>query len=108
MTIEQTNKVDVISINPDTEAVVMTISDHLDWSDKASHLLLLQEKINSYLAFVESGEIFVSYPKAKGRPIVIDVVFQHDIDAEGLDFLNLATEVVRGAGFQLTNRKLAV
>ncbi|WP_407059149.1 DUF6572 domain-containing protein [Ralstonia syzygii subsp. celebesensis] len=31
------------------------------------HLLLLQEKINCYLRFIESGEIYNSFPSAEGR-----------------------------------------
>lgn len=65
MTIEQANTVDLISVDRTTK-VVKTISDHLDWTDQATHLLLLQDKINCYLAFIESGELRVSYAKAKG------------------------------------------
>ena len=106
MTIEQTEKVDLISVDPRTDEVVMTISDHLDWNEKDTHLLLLQEKINSYLAFIESGEIFDSYPKAKGRSVVIDIVFQHEVDPEGRNFIEMATEIVANAGFRLTARTL--
>ena len=106
MTIEQTEKVDLISVDPRTDEVVMTISDHLDWTEKGTHLLLLQEKINSYLAFIESGEIFDAYPKAKGRSVVIDIVFQHEVDPEGRNFIEMATEIVANAGFRLTARTL--
>jgi len=106
MTVEQTNKVDLISVDPKTQDVVMTISDHLDWADKETHLLLLQEKINSYLAFIESGEILASYPIAKGRPVVIDVVFMHEIDPVAGDFLATAIEIVKAAGFRMTTRTL--
>ena len=58
-----------------TGDVILTISDHLDWSDSSSHQLLLQVKMNRYLAFIESGEIEQSYPSAKGRAVVIEVVF---------------------------------
>ena len=65
MSIEQTDLIDIISIDRLTGETILTISDHLDWSDSEAHLLLLQNKLNRYLAFVESGEIFRSYPKAK-------------------------------------------
>ena len=63
MTVEQTKILDIISIDPKANEVVMTISDYLDWEDKRAHLLLLQEKINSYLAFIENGEILNYYGK---------------------------------------------
>ena len=104
MTVEQTNKVDIISVDPKTDEVIMTITDHLDWADKGTHLFFLQEKINSYLAFIEGGEILDSYPNAKGRSVVIDIVFKHEIDPEAADFLAIATEIVGAAGFRMTTR----
>lgn len=106
MTVTQTNKVDLISVDPRTDEVVLTISDHLDWTDKSAHLLALQEKINSYLAYIESGEIFATYPNARGRSVVIDVVFKHEAEGEADDFLSMATEIVAAAGFKLTCRTL--
>lgn len=84
----------------------MTISDHLDWQDSKAHLLLLQEKINSYLSYIESGEIFSSYPNAKGRSVVIDVVFKHKADQAAGEFLSIAAEIVAAAGFRMTTRTL--
>ena len=52
------------------------------WDD-SEHLLLLQEKLNSYLAFIESGEIYESYPRAMGRQLVIDLVLKHSPSVEG-------------------------
>ncbi len=77
MSIEQTDLVDIISIDRMTGEVILTISDHLDWSDCGAHLLLLQSKLNRYLAFVESGEILQSYPKAKA---IIYLPYQVVID----------------------------
>jgi hypothetical protein len=52
VSIEQTDLVDIISIDRVTEEVTLTISDHLDWSDCAAHLMLLQSKLNRYLTLV--------------------------------------------------------
>jgi hypothetical protein len=38
---------------------------------KNEHLLILQDKLNSYLRFIETGEIFESYPAAKNSSLVI-------------------------------------
>ena len=83
MSIEQAEVVDIISTERLTGNVVLTISDHLDWSDSTAHQLLLQSKLNRYLAFVESGEILESYPKARDKPIVFSVVFKFPPDAGG-------------------------
>ena len=99
MSIEQTNLIDIISTNERVGEVVLTVSDHLDWSETLVHLILLQEKLNRYLAFVESGEILEKYPNAKDRTVVFRVVFKFAPDAVALDFLVRAADVIRSAGF---------
>jgi hypothetical protein len=75
MSIKQSDIIDIIGTERMTGEVVLTIGDHLDWSDSVAHQLLLQTKLNRYLAFVESGEILRSYPNAEGRRITFNVVF---------------------------------
>jgi hypothetical protein len=57
VSVEENAVIDIISISRETEQAVLTISDHLDWSDTIAHQILLKKKFNAYLAFVESGEI---------------------------------------------------
>lgn len=99
MSIEQLNVVDIVSIDGQTGHVILTISDHLDWSDTIAHQTALQAKFNKYLAFIESGEILMRYPDAKGRPVVIKVVFKYKPDKEGCGFLSRAKAVIESAGF---------
>ena len=100
MSLENTQVIDCIGFEAATGRVVLTIADHLPWNDH-EHLLLIQEKLNSYLAFIESGEIFESYPEAMGRQLVIDLVLQHWPSVEGLRHLELAKEQVENAGTEL-------
>jgi hypothetical protein len=60
MSVEQKDVIDAIGVNKESGEVVLTISDHLDWEDTSAHLLVLQDKINTYIAFIESGEILQS------------------------------------------------
>ena len=76
------------------------MSDHLDWVESVLHQLTLQEKLNRYLAFVESGEILSSYPYAKERPVIFRVVTQHEPDPSGVEFLGRAGKVIENAGFR--------
>jgi hypothetical protein len=101
VTVEQTNVIDIVSLNKPAEAVVLTISDHLDWTNTIEHQTILQSKFNAYLAFVESGEILERYPMAKGRRIVFKVVFKFDPDLEGRKFMIRAREVIQSVGFDL-------
>jgi hypothetical protein len=90
MAIDQTNVVDSIGIEPNKNEAQLIISDHLEWDkgEKADreHMYLLQEKINSYLRFIESGEIYTSYPKSRGKKLVIRVVGKYDMNSGGKSF----------------------
>jgi hypothetical protein len=97
MTVEDTNLIDIISTRPSGE-ICLTISDHLEWYQE--HLLTLQKKINAYIRFIESGEIFSSYPDAKDRRFVIKVALLHKPNDLGSRFLDKAKEVITGAGFE--------
>lgn len=107
MSIEQPDVVDIISTDRLTGDVVLTISDHLDWSDSTAHQMLLQSKLNRYLAFVESGEILESYPDAKDRPVVFRVVFQSPPDDSGRAFLARVRPIIESAGFTLRDEVFA-
>lgn len=99
MSVEQFDVVDIISTDKQTGHVILTISNHLDWADTIAHQTALQAKFNKYLAFIESGEILAQYPDAKGRPVVIKVVFKYRPDQEGCEFLARAKAVIESAGF---------
>jgi len=71
------------------------------------HQLTLQEKLNRYLAFIESGEILESYPDAKGRPVMIEVVTRNDPDQDGIQFLEKAKIVIEQAGFGFRHTRFA-
>jgi len=98
MSVEETDAVDVISVDKQTGEVILTVSDHLEWSDNLKHQIVLQAKLNAYLRFVESGEILERYPKAKDRRVVFRVVFKFAPDQEAKQFLARARQVVELAG----------
>src|SRR6266545_480765 len=79
MAIDNVDVVDFVSVNRATDMVALTISDHLDWSDEAAHFAALESKINAYLSFIESGELFSAYPDAEGRKIAIRVVGKYPL-----------------------------
>lgn len=101
MTIEQINEVDAIGIDNDSGRAVLTLVDHLDWSKLNDHLLLLQEKLNTYIRFIESGEITVSYPSAVGRPVLIDIVGKEAVPPEGLLFLDKVKKAIGVIGISI-------
>ena len=107
MPVDKPEVVDIIGLPPNAELVALTISDHLRWEDSRGHLTALQEKLNRYLAFIESGELLEKYPDATGKPVQIDIVFKYRPSGEGESFLTEAKSIVVKAGFDLTWRTLA-
>jgi hypothetical protein len=101
MPIDKTNVIDAIGVNDATGDVTLTIIDHLNWAeDEKRHLALLQEKLNTYLSFIESGELLKSYPNANGRRVLIDVVYKFPLSSQASEFYSQASRIVEGAGIK--------
>ena len=87
MTIEQTDKIDALGIDKVTGEVVLTISDHLEWDDEKSHLAVLENKLNAYLGFLESGQLIEHMPEAKGRKTKIAIYQKFDPPPSAVEVL---------------------
>lgn len=108
MSVANPSVVDAIGVDPSSGEVVLTIFDPLDWVDGESHLTVLQDKLNAYLAFIESGEILEAYPNAVGREVVIELVINHSLSSSGVDFFSHARDVIQNAGFDLRLKRGAL
>ncbi len=106
MSIEDTRVVDFVTIDPLSDEIVLSVSDHLPWNDEAEHLLLLEEKLNSYIAFFESGELAERYPESQNRRIRIEVVGQYELTPAAEQYFRQANEVLAAAGAPLRFRQL--
>src|SRR5687767_13676585 len=105
MSVDQKDTVDLISTSPDGN-VMLTVCDHLPWDKENEHLLTLQGKLNSYLMFIESGEIFESYPTAKSKSLIIEIVMKYKPNEVALVFLTRSKETIENTGVQLRWRQL--
>jgi len=102
MSILDANVVDIVGVDPDKGIARLIISDHLEWTDPVEeHLLLLQEKINGYLRFLEGGELEQHYPNSKGCKREIQIAMKYEPSPEALRFVGKARKIVQGAGFDL-------
>ena len=114
MTVAQTRTVDWMGIEKGTEHVSLTVVDDLDWIDEQKHLLLLQEKLNSYLAFIESGEVFERLAEKVGRrvagstPVKVTIVAKFELTPRAHEFMEYATVAFGNAGFSLGHRVVEV
>lgn len=65
MSVDQSETVDLLSFEKESGDVVLTVSDHLDWQKSVAHQQILQAKLNTYLAFVEGGQLLAESQKPK-------------------------------------------
>jgi hypothetical protein len=102
MSIDETSKIDFWWRDKEKGLAVLAISDHLDWDqDEGEHLLLLQEKLNTYLHFIESGEMVKMKPDMAGLPVVIQILAKYPLSEQATTFYRLAEKTISGAGFSL-------
>jgi len=101
MSIEESDIVDAMGTDAESGLIHLTISDHLPWNEH--HLLKLQAKLNTYLSFVESGEVYASYPAAFGKAMVIDTFLKYRPTPEAAEFLAAAGQTLRQAGVSFTH-----
>jgi len=93
MTIENSSTIDAIGTDKVTGVVHLSIFNHLRWEREA--LYLLQQKINSYLGFIESGELVEAYPSAGGQQVAIEVFCKFRPTDEAVTFFEKAEAVAR-------------
>lgn len=105
MSIDQTNVIDFIGVDKRSGKTIITISDHLMWGGEQNwhkeHLVFLEKKINTYLQFIESGQLLEDYPNAKGKKIVIEIRGKYPLDDNAQVFYEKAKKVISEAGFEL-------
>ena len=102
MSIDQTDIIDLATIDKASGELWLTISDHLRWDqDESAHLTLLQEKLNAYLRFIESGEVFGKIPDATGRAVTINIVGKFPLSQKADLFFQRARAGIEAAGIRL-------
>jgi hypothetical protein len=95
MAVEEPNVVDAVGLDVASGEAVLSILDSLAWEDERQHLLMLQDKVNCYLGFIESGELDINYPDAIQRSRRIDVIFRHTPPESALALLGKAGDVAK-------------
>lgn len=107
MSVEDLKTIDYIGIPLESpHEVNLGIYDHLDWdASYDEHLYLLQEKINTYLVYIESGEIYQSFPPARQTTKkVIEVFFVYEPSSQADSFLNQVFDSLKELGIELKTR----
>lgn len=104
MSLDKPNIVDAIGDEKIGGAVTLSIIDAWDWSDEAKHLFALQAKINAYLEFVQSGQLFEVRPSARGKKLKIDIITKFPLSENAAKFINVASQVARQIEIEISHK----
>ena len=103
MALNKKDEIDMRAVYNTTADLIMV--DYLEWTgqekDDNEHMWLMQEKINSYIEAVESGEIFDIKPEVKNKEIKIKIVSRHCINEKGKNFLLQVSDVLNSINIEL-------
>ncbi len=95
-------EIDIVAFDEKINRVFLIAVDDLNWSDVDAHLGFLQEKILSYVNYIENGEFAKKYSSKIGMDIEIKVVFEHDPPEEGERFMKQAMLILEETSFKLS------
>ena len=76
LNIENTDTIDGLAYEQETSILILLLADGLDWSDMNRHLLLLQEKLNTYIWYIDSRQYEEKYTDVKKIEIRVSFLFQ--------------------------------
>ena len=103
MSIYEQQQIDLITVND--KNVELVITDYREWENEEDavneHMFLLQEKINTYIACYESGELFDIKPTAKGKKIIIRIISKYCLNNNGIWFLSKVKTVLKAVNIEL-------
>ena len=76
LNIENTDTIDGMAYEQDTSSLILLLADGMDWSDMNRHLLLLQDKLNTYIWYIDSGQYEEKYPNVKSIEMRVSFLFE--------------------------------
>ena len=101
MSILEKEVIDAVGVSEDGKVLSLMLADHLDWSNEYEHLMLLQDKINTYIAYLENRQFEESYPNHDCSYAVISIYFVHDIPKNCEKFLQAVQDQIGSLGIKI-------
>ena len=101
MSVVDTNRIDGIGISKDGQKLILLITDHLDWSHEYEHLIQLQEKLNSNIAFLESQQYEEIYPNKRFSWFCIEIHFMYELTSNCMKFIDIIKKQLIGQNISI-------
>jgi hypothetical protein len=69
--VDEPSKIDIVSVTADGSAVQLSMVQQHPWSEETDEKVL--RKINTYIAFVQGGQLYETYPQTKGKKVIFAI-----------------------------------
>lgn len=101
MSVLDVEKVDGIGIDANGKELALLVTDHLDWSNEYEHLIQLQNKINSYINFIESEQYADVYSNYQFTSFRIEIHFKSEPIQNCIKFINTVNKQLQEANITI-------
>ena len=101
MSVVDNKTVDGVALTDDKNGIILLITDPVDWRAEYQHFVMLQEKINVYISFLEERQYEDIY---KGEIItygIIEIHFLYSLTANAEKFLQSVQNQVAELGVKI-------
>ena len=90
MAVTDQNVIDGIAFDEENKTLILEIYDHLNFEGKFEfeHLVILQDKLNTYLWYINSKQYEESYPNKNFEKFVINIHFKFKITENCKKYIN--------------------
>jgi hypothetical protein len=89
--------IDLVGSSAAGECVLIMIDDR-EWDGSKNRLVEVQDKLNTYLAYVTSGRLYTDFPQMKGKPVKFQLDCRTPPDASVQNLLRRAREMLQPYG----------
>lgn len=103
--IEDPDKIDVIAEDVDGSALLSIVQAGA-WATDGSERNRLKRKLATYLRYALEGEMVATYPSLRGRPVVVELTYEHQPPQALLDYWRRREQDTRREGVTLRTKTL--
>ena len=103
MSVLETDIIDYAYVDERDMMPVLVVSDPLTWKppEDETHLDALRDKLNTQIAFVESGQIRGIWPGYAGGLIKVEVMARYALNRAAQEFYGVAARTMKQANMRL-------
>lgn len=76
LNIEKTDIIDGLAYDKESFTLILLLADGMDWLDENRHLLLLQEKLNTYIGYIDTKQYAEKYPEVRKIELRVSFLFK--------------------------------